>query len=241
MNFFNKTAFVTGVGKGIGRAIALGLAKNGANLVLADIQAENLAKVAKEAEACGVKVMPVVLDVTDEAAVESAIQNAIRMFGQIHILINNAGIYPGNDFVTSTSDSWKRVIDINILGTMYPTHTILPHMIEKGYGRIVNIGSVAGVYGVSYFVDYSMSKGAIISFTKALAKAVSDKGITVNCVSPGSIDVTENGSNPMTEHSFIGRAGTPEECANLVLFVASDEASYISDQNYLVDGCRKKM
>jgi NAD(P)-dependent dehydrogenase (short-subunit alcohol dehydrogenase family) len=112
-------------------------------------------------------------------------------------------------------------------------------MIENGYGRIVNIGSVAGVYGLSYFVDYSMTKGAIISFTKALAKLVSSKGVTVNCISPGTIDVTGGGSN--SDFSFIGRPGTPEECANVILFVASDEASYVSGQNYLVDGCRKKM
>lgn len=112
-------------------------------------------------------------------------------------------------------------------------------MIENGYGRIVNIGSVAGVYGLSWFVDYSMSKGAIISFTKALAKAVSGKGVTVNCVSPGSISAT--GSSVMKDFSFVGRAGTYEEIANVVLFVASDEASYVSGQNYLVDGCRKQM
>ena len=106
-------------------------------------------------------------------------------------------------------------------------------------GRIVNLGSVAGVYGLSWFVDYSMTKGAIISFTKALAKAVSDKGITVNCVSPGS--AAPEGSDTMKEFSFIGRAGTYQEMANVILFVASEEASYISGQNYLVDGCRKQM
>lgn len=113
-------------------------------------------------------------------------------------------------------------------------------MIEKGYGRIVNIGSVAGVYGISYFVDYSASKGAIIAFTKALSKLVADKGITVNCVSPGSINA-HGDDNPMPDYSFIGRAGTPEELANAVLFAASDEASYMTGQNILIDGGRKKM
>lgn len=240
MNFKNKTAFITGAGKGIGKAIALGMASKGANLILADINEEALEAVVLAAAAFRVKVKKAVFDVADENAVRNAMKESIEEFGQIHILINNAGIYLGNQFVESTSDVWKRCIDINILGTMYPTHAVLPHMIEKGYGRIVNIGSVAGEYGISYFVDYSMTKGAIISFTKALAKLVADKGITVNCVSPGSIDVTD-GNNKMEEHSFMGRAGTPEECANLVMFVASDEASYISGQNYLVDGCRKKM
>ena len=240
MNFTNKTAFITGAGKGIGKSIALGMASKGANLILTDINKENLNEVVLEAERFGVKVKEAVFDVSDENLVRKVMSESIEEFGQIHILINNAGIYLGNNFIETTSDVWKKCIDINILGTMYPTHAILPHMIEKGYGRIVNIGSVAGEYGISYFVDYSMTKGAIISFTKALAKLVSDKGITVNCISPGSIDVT-GGNNPMKDYSFVGRAGTPEECANLVMFVASDEASYISGQNYLVDGCRKKI
>lgn len=240
MDFSGKTAFVTGAGKGIGRAIAVGLTKLGANIVIADINEENLSETEAQVKSLGVKVRKAVFDVSDEAAVTKEINEAINEFEQIHILINNAGIYKDGDFVKSTSEEWKKYIDINILGTMYPTHKILPHMIEKGYGRIINIGSVAGEYGLSYFVEYSMTKGAIISFTKALAKFVTEKGITVNCVSPGSIDVT-GGNNPMREHSFMGRAGTPEECANLVVFLASEEASYISGQNYIIDGCRKKM
>lgn len=240
MKFKERTAFVTGAAKGIGRAIALKLAENGVNLIITDILDEQLKETAKMATSFGVKVKSVCMDITDEKTVRTEIDTAIKEFGKIDILINNAGIYPGRDFVTSTSDEWKKIIDINILGTMYPTHAILPHMIETGYGRIVNIASVAGVYGISYFVDYSMTKGAVLSFTKALAKLVSDKGITVNCVSPGSIDVT-GGNNPMSEHSFTGRAGTPDELANVAVFVASDEASYVSGQNYIVDGCRKKM
>lgn len=240
MDFTGKNAIITGAGKGIGKAIAVGMASKGANLVLVDINEGNLNDVVSEVTEFGIKVKKVVLNISDENAVRNAVNEAILEFGQIHILVNNAGIYITNDFLSSNSDMWKKCFDINILGTMYPTHAVLPHMIENGYGRIVNIGSVAGVYGISHFVDYSASKGAIIAFTQALAKVVSDKGITVNCVSPGSIDVT-GGNNPMKELSFIGRAGTPEECANLVMFVASDEASYVSGQNYLVDGCRKKM
>ena len=240
MNFKGKTAFITGAAKGIGKAIALGFAKNGADLILTDILTEELSATVKEAKAFGVKVKEIKLDVTDEKAVRDAAEESVKEFGKVDILVNNAGIYPKRAFDESTSKDWKKTIDVNILGTLYPTHALLPQMIENGYGRIVNIGSVAGVYGVSYFVDYSMTKGAIISFTKALAKYVADKGITVNCVSPGSIDV-HGGKKPMPEHSFMGRAGTPEELANAVLFVASDEASYISGQNYLVDGCRKQM
>ena len=112
-------------------------------------------------------------------------------------------------------------------------------MLERGWGRIINLASVAGVYGNARMVDYSMTKGAIISFTKALAKAVSDKGITVNCVSPGSVAAEK--STAMKDFSFIGRSGSYDEIANVIMFVASEEASYVSGQNYLVDGCRKQM
>ena len=134
----------------------------------------------------------------------------------------------------TTSDMWKKCIDVNILGTMYTTHAVLPHMIEKHYGRIVNIGSVAGEYGISYYVDYSMTKGAINSFTIALAKEVAEYGVNVNAVLPGNIgSLGEQGDN---ELSFIKRRGTPEEVANVVSFLASDEASYINGSNVLVDG-----
>lgn len=240
MSFQGKTAFITGAARGIGRAIALAFAKQGASVILADLLEEELKKTESEAAAYGVRTRSTVLDVTDEDAVRRAVADGIRELGQIHILVNNAGIYPGIDFIASSSLHWKKVIDVNVLGTMYPTHAILPHMIEKGYGRVVNIGSVAGVYGISYFVDYSTAKGAVIAFTKALSKIVADKGITVNCISPGSIDVT-GGQAPMPEHSFMGRAGTPEELAYAVLFAASDEASYMTGQNILIDGGRKKM
>lgn len=239
MNFIEKNAFITGAGKGIGRAIALGLAKQGVNLVLIDIHEENLNATTKMATDLGVKVLPLIIDISDELAMRNAVNQAIKAFGQIHILINNAAIMPVTEFEKTTSDDWKRVINVNILGTMYPTHALLPHMIANGYGRIINIASVAGHYGIGYFVDYSMSKGAVISFTKALAKAVTDKGITVNCVSPGGIDASFHGDYQACDLSYMGRWGTPDECAALIIFLASEEANYISGQNYLIDGCRK--
>ncbi|MBR5546902.1 MAG: SDR family oxidoreductase [Clostridia bacterium] len=237
MRFAGKTAFVTGAAKGIGKATAISFARQGARVVLADIA--DLTETYEQIQLYTSNVMKISLDISNEADARNAVEAALKRFGRIDILVNNAGIFPLSDFVNSTSEQWKKVIDVNILGTMYLSHAVLPSMIENHYGRIVNVGSVAGVYGLSWFVDYSMSKGAVIAFTKALAKAVSDKGITVNCVSPGS--VAPEGSDVMKEFSFVGRAGTYDEMANVILFVASDEASYVSGQNYLVDGCRKQM
>ena len=237
MSFTGKTAFVTGAAHGIGRATAIGFAKKGANVILTDIA--DMTEACEEVKKYTENVMTINFDVSDEAAARAAVASAQEKFGKVDILINNAAVFPMSDFLKTTSEDWKKVIDVNILGTMYLSHAVLPSMIENGYGRIVNVGSVAGVYGLSWFVDYSMSKGAVISFTKALAKAVSDKGVTVNCVSPGSVAAA--GSDIMKEFSFVGRAGTYEEMANVIIFVASEEASYISGQNYLVDGCRKQM
>ena len=237
MDFTGKTAFVTGAAKGIGRATAIGFAKNGANVVVADIA--DLTETCEQIKKYTENVIAINFDVSDETAARNAVARAAEKFGKTDILINNAAIFPISDFANSSSEQWKKVIDVNVLGTMYLSHAVLPSMIENGYGRIVNIGSVAGVYGLSWFVDYSTSKGAVISFTKALAKAVSDKGITVNCISPGS--VAPDGSEAMKDYSFVGRAATYDEIANVILFVSSDEASYVSGQNYLVDGCRKQM
>lgn len=129
------------------------------------------------------------------------------------------------------------------MGVVYFTKAVLPKMLENGHGRIINVGSVAGVYGNANMVHYSTTKGALITMTKALAKEVADKGVLVNCVSPGSVSPSENKDMNYFENSelsFIGRTGTDMENANLICFLASDEASYISGQNIQIDGCRKK-
>lgn len=239
MNFAGKCVVITGAGRGIGKATALKLAKNGASVVLCDMNEETIKAAEAEIRLITPNVISCVCDVTDKAAVDHMVEKAKSEFGKIDILINNAGIYNTHDlFVDSSPEVWKKMMDINILGTMYPTYKVLPGMIEQRYGRIINLGSVAGVYGLTTHVDYSASKGAILSFTKALAKEVTEYGITVNAVSPGNIAV---GDYDLPDYSFAGRSGTPEECAEVIVFLASDEASYVSGQNYIVDGCRKKM
>ena len=244
MKFKDKTALVTGAAVGIGRAVTLKLAQEGANLVLVDVNAEKLSELKDELKTYSDNIMTCECDVTDENTVYEIIAKAEKVFGKIDILVNNAALWRcWSLFVDTPTDEWKKFIDVNIMGVVYFTKAVLPKMLENGYGRIINVSSVAGVYGNANMVHYSTTKGALIAMTKALAKEVADKGILVNCVSPGSVSPSDN--NDMnyfekSELSFMGRTGTDMENANLICFLASDEASYISGQNIQIDGCRKK-
>lgn len=245
MNFQGKVALITGASAGIGRATAIKFAMCGAKVVIVDINKDGLIEVEKEIREYSENVLSFVVDVADEEAVYDTVNSVKESFGGVDILINNAGIFRDYiSFVDSTSDRWKKFIDVNILGVMYFAKAVLPSMIDKGYGRIINLGSVAGVYGKANQTYYSMTKGAVMSFTVALAKEVSEKGITVNCVAPGSVsDSADPDFNKTfsTELSFAGRTGSHMENANLICFIASDEAAYISGQTIQIDGCRKYM
>ncbi len=242
MNYKDKVAIVTGAAAGIGKATALKLAQCGATVIITDIDEKKLIDSREDISKYSDKVHCYKCDVSNESQVHKVAEDVIEKYGKIDILINNAGIYKiGNEpFETSSSQNWKDKINVNILGTMYFTQAVINNMMQNHYGRIVNIGSVAGEYGIKYFVDYSMTKGAVASFTKALAKYVGEYNITVNTVSPGNIHPIEE-SEQYANMSFLNRAGTPDECANVICFLASDEASFVSGQNYLVDGCRKVM
>ena len=244
MDFKGKTVFITGAAVGIGRAVAIKFAMGGANLVLADIDEASLASVKAEAEVYTQNVLTFNCDVSNEERVYDVVKNAESVFGKIDILINNAALWRcWAPFTDTSTDEWRKFIDINIMGVVYCTKAVLPKMLENGYGRIINVSSVAGVYGNANMVHYSTTKGALIAMTKALAKEVTDKGVLVNCVSPGSVSPSENKDMNYfadSELSFMGRTGTAMENANLICFLASDEASYISGQNIQIDGCRKK-
>ena len=244
MNFNDKTVLITGAAVGIGRAAAIKFAQGGANLVLTDINIKALESVKEEIETYTKNVLTIQCDVSDEERVYATVKEAESVFGKIDILINNAALWRcWAPFTDISSDEWRKFIDVNIMGVVYCTKAVLPKMLENSYGRIVNVASVAGVYGNANMVHYSATKGALIAMTKALAKEVTDKGVLVNCVSPGS--VSPSGNKDMnyfenSELSFMGRTGTDAENANLICFLASDEASYISGQNIQIDGCRKK-
>lgn len=243
MRFENKIAVVTGASRGIGREIALQLAQGGAKVCAVGSSEKGLDALKQDFLQQGIELDVYACDVSDEARVNEVSSSILEKYGRVDILVNNAGLWrTGNAFFAeSQSENWRKKIDINILGTMYFCRAVINSMIAQRYGRIINIASVAGVYGIRTMTDYSMTKGAIIAFSLALAKEVTEYGVTVNCVSPGNIlsDETKEKDNPPL--SFAGRSGSNAECANVVSFLASDEASYVSGQNYLVDGCRKKM
>lgn len=235
-SFDGKTVLITGASTGIGRATAFNFAKHGANVVLLDIDFEGLNNVKATLAEYSPKVAIYQCDISNEQCVKDVCTDAINKFGSIDIVVNNAGLWRGFcTFAQSESTTWKRKVEINVLGTMYVTRAVINNMIEHNYGRIINIASVAGVYGIANMTDYSMTKAAVIGFTKALAKEVADKGITVNAISPGTVS---NSSAPC-EKCYANRFGTYEENADLILYLASDHASYISGQNYIIDGCRK--
>ena len=245
MNFQKKTALITGAAVGIGRAVALELAHNGADLILLDVNFERLEKLKEELGDYAGDVRIYSCDVSDEARVNEVVADALSRFTKIDILVNNAALWRCKaSFIDTPVAEWKKYFDVNVMGTVYVTRAVLPGMIEKGYGRIINVASVAGVYGNANMAHYSATKGAIISFTRALAKEVCENGIIVNAVSPGTVSPSENGDVDYCQPSplsYMGRTGSDRENADLICFLASDRASYISGQNIQIDGCRKKI
>ena len=245
MNMNGKVALVTGAAVGIGRAVAIRLSRLGAGVAITDIDAEGLDSVRREIEAQGGEVLSFVCDVCDETMVQHVVEQTRQRMGRLDILINNAALWKSFEGFTETStEKWRRYLDVNVMGVVHFTKAALPGMLENGYGRIVNVASVAGVYGNGRMVAYSATKGAVISMTKALAKEVAAKGITVNCVSPGTVSPSENPDMNHTQETpicYMGRTGSDNENANLICWLASEESSYVCGENIQIDGCRKKL
>ena len=244
MKFQNKVALVTGASVGIGRATAIEMAKEGAKLVLLDINEETLAALKQELAAYTANALTYSCDISNQERVNEVVADALNTFGKVDILVNNAALWRDRSaFVDVDMEVWKKYFDINVHGTAYVTQAVLPGMLEREWGRVINVASVAGVYGNAKMACYSATKGALIAFTKALAKEVSEKGVLVNAVSPGSVSPSDNPDIEYTQPSqlsFMGRTGSDRENANLICFLASDDASYIAGQNIQIDGCRKK-
>ena len=243
MKFEGQVALITGAAVGIGRATALEMAREGATLILLDMNPETLAALQQELAQLASRVLVYACDISDEEAVNKIVADALEKTNKIDILVNNAGIWRGsNYFLDITPAEWKKYFDVNMMGTVYATRAVLPSMLERGYGRIVNVASVAGVYGNAKMSHYSASKGAMIAFTKALASELGYSGIRVNAVSPGVIDTkmnacfSEEEKKALCEEIPLGRMGLPKEIAAAVVYFASDDSAYTTGQILAVSG-----
>lgn len=238
MDLTGKTAIVTGAANGLGRSTAIRLAKAGVKVAVIDIDREKLQQVSHLITASGCEAHTFVVDITINAEVEATVAEVQAMFGQIDILINNAGSgwHKQLPFKDMPNEDWEWILDLNLRGTLYVTHAVINHMVERKYGKIVNVASIAATSGIPKLAVYSASKGAMVSFTKALAMELGPCNINVNCISPGLI--TNEAVPSATNGTFLGRKGTADEMASLIEFLVSDEASFITGVDYLIDGGR---
>jgi NAD(P)-dependent dehydrogenase (short-subunit alcohol dehydrogenase family) len=241
MSFENKTAIVTGSRRGIGKGIAVALAREGCNVVISDIDQKDCEEVAEEMKKLGVKALGIKCDVSNKADVEELFKKTVKEFGKLDILVNNAGIFPFISFKDMKETDWDKVLSVN-LKSVFLCSQEAAKIIPEG-GRIITISSIASIVGFEGLVHYCASKGGINALTRALALELAPKKITVNAIAPGYIDTpgTNVSSNEEVRKQTIAmiplaRTGQPEDIANAVLFLASDKTDYITGQIIIVDG-----
>jgi acetoin reductase-like protein len=254
MRLRNKVAIVTGAGSGIGHAIALALAKEGANVVIGDVKEDSARTTATEIEAMRRKTLVVKCDVRSSSEVENMVQKTLEKFGKINILVNNAGVSTMALVVDMTEEEWDFNLDVNAKGAFLCSRAVARQMIKQGEGgKIINLGSIAGKSGEQYYAHYNASKAAVIAFTASLARELAPYKINVNAVCPGSVQTSmqlrelkwgaklrgmpeEEIKEWMVAITPLGRLEQPEDVAKLVVFLASEEADFITGQAINVDG-----
>lgn len=244
MNLNKKIAMVTGGSRGIGKAIALSLAKAGARVALTYLQQEGMARdVVAALKNSGGEAIALQMEVSSRDSVRAALQKINKDWGAVEILVNNAAIAQEKPFETITDENWGRMLAINLSGPFICTQEVIPVMVKQGWGRIINIASIGGQWGGFNQVHYAAAKAGLISLTRSMAKIYSKYGITTNAVSPGLVGTdmvqrelnTEAGQEKV-RNIPVRRIATPEEVTNVVVFLASEGASYITGQTINVNG-----
>jgi 3-oxoacyl-[acyl-carrier protein] reductase len=238
----NKIALITGASQGIGRACALTLAAQGATVALAARNEGKLRAVAQEIASAGGQAEPFVLDIANEASIKDRVKAVIAKFGRIDILINNAGITRDMLLLRMKRADWDDVIATNLTGTFLLTQAVLSSMMKSRWGRIISISSVVGETGQAGQANYAASKAGLIGFTKSLAREMASRNVTANVIAPGMIETAmtavldEKQKAMMMQIIPLGRAGTDQDIANAVAFLASEKASYITGHTLDVNG-----
>ena len=234
MKFENRTAFITGAAGRIGRALAEEFGKYGVKLYLADINLSRLETLCADLEKKGITAHPVQLNVMDRGQIIESAQKVLSEAGKVDILVNNAGKWPKGSILDTSDAQWQEVIELNLTSVFRVSQAFLPSMRKNGYGRIINLGSIAGEVGLPGFCAYSAAKGGVIMLTKTTALELATCGITVNSVSPGMIVDVPGPHNG----TWLRRTGTGDEIARPIVFLASDDSGYITGADLPVDGGR---
>ena len=238
-----RIAIVTGAGQGIGRAIALGLVREGARVAIADVNEECANTVKDEIEAAGGTALVIRTDVSNEDSVQAMVERSLQEFGRVDILVNNAGIFPTSPVEEMSEEDWDRVIGTNLVGAFLCARAVVPKFLEQGTGRIISLTSGRAFQGAKNGAHYAASKAGIIGFSKSLALELAPHGITVNVICPGITDTAQPRGHQTEEQIYaqaqripLGRIGQPEDLVGPAVFLASDAAAFITGQTIMVNG-----
>ena len=244
MSLQGRIALVTGGGSGIGRATAIRLAEDGADGVVLDLNLDGARETVTRLEKLGRRALALRADVTRSDEVRAAVEQAERALGPIDVLVNNAGLAWPATFLEMPEDDWDRMLAVHLKGAYHCARAVLPGMLQRGWGRIVSLSSVAGLGGTGRSVAYATAKAALIGFTKSLAREVAPHGITVNAVAPGFIATPMTSTWPadrrarVAEETPVRREGTPEDIAHAIAYLASEEAGFVTGQVLSPNGGR---